>query len=70
MNLLPLAAEMTAGFTLFGVIIVGLCAEPDAACPKSVFCDAAAATPAAAVVRTKSRRLSFLFMMASLRELY
>src|SRR6266513_3013420 len=49
---LPLADEITTGLTLFGVITVG-------ACPKSVAGAAAAATPAAVVVWTNSRRLSF-----------
>src|SRR6185295_4376918 len=49
---LPLDEATTHGLTLFGVIMVG-------ACPKSVFGMAAAATPAAVVVWTNSRRLSF-----------
>src|SRR5262245_16644036 len=42
---------MTTGLTLFGVITVGACPNRDRG--------VAAATPATAVVRTKSRRFSF-----------
>jgi hypothetical protein len=59
-EVLPLPDATTTGLTLFGVITVG-------ACPKSVFGTAAAATPAAVVVWTNSRRLSF-FMPSSWRR--
>src|SRR5581483_3227224 len=56
--LLPLLDETTTGFTLLGVIIVGPWA-------KRVF-GVAAATPAAAVVCTNSRRFSFFGIWPSL----
>src|SRR6185503_1958134 len=59
LNWFPLLDAMTTGLTLLGVMTVG-------ACPKSVFGMAAAATPAAVVARTKSRRFSFF--MASIRR--
>src|SRR6188474_603811 len=57
---LPFPDATTHGLTLFGVIIVG-------ACPKRGFAAAAAATPAAAVDRTKSRRFGF-FMSTSFAD--
>src|SRR5436190_11884637 len=56
---LPLADATTHGFTPFGVIIVGLCAAAADAAP-SADCDVAAATLAAVVVRTNSRRFTFI----------
>jgi hypothetical protein len=52
LNLWPLLDATTSGLTLLGVITVGAWA-------KSGFAAAAAATPAAAVVCTNSRRFSF-----------
>src|SRR5436189_5712260 len=61
-NLLPLADEMTTGLTLFGVMTVG-------ACPKRDF-GVAATTPATAVLRTKSRRLSLLIKLLRGNRVY
>src|SRR4029450_6526089 len=64
---LPFPEATTHGLTLLGAITVGPCPEPvEGACPKSGFVAATAATPAAVVVRTKSRRFGF-FMSTSLR---
>src|SRR5438128_10021680 len=52
LNLLPFDDAITTGLTLFGVITVG-------AWPNSGLDADAAATPAAVVVFTKSRRFSF-----------
>src|SRR4051812_1386122 len=59
----PFDAATTTGLTLFGVIIVGAWPGPDAGCANSGLAAAAAATPAAVVVRTNSRRFSFLLIM-------
>src|SRR5450759_3314138 len=56
---LPLLDATTHGLTLLGVNIVGPCPELAKGWPNSVRGMAAAATPAAVVVRTKSRRFSF-----------
>src|SRR5947209_20049438 len=63
LNLLPFDDEITTGFTLFGVIIVG-------AWPNNGLDADAAATPAAAVVFTKSRRFSFVLIFAPRDGLY
>src|SRR5436190_20964298 len=56
----PLADATTHGLTVLDVMIVGPCAAAADAAP-SVDCDAAAAaTPAAVVVRTNSRRFTFI----------
>ena len=61
----PLFDAMTTGLTLFGVITVGAWPEPAEGSPNNVFGIAAAATVAAVVARTKSRRFSFLVMASS-----
>src|SRR2546423_9415914 len=60
---LPLDEATTHGLTPF-IITVGPCPDPVEGCAKSGLDAAAAATPAAAVVRTKSRRLSFFIAAA------
>ena len=62
---LPLAEATTHGLTPF-LITVGPWPELVEGCPKSGFVAAAAATPAAVVVRTNSRRFSF-FMSSPIR---
>src|SRR5438093_10613412 len=63
---LPLDEATTHGLTLFGVMITGPWPEPVEGWPNNGFVAAAAAMPAAAVVRTKSRRFSLLLINALL----
>src|SRR6266545_8431846 len=63
---LPFAEATTQGLTPF-VIIVGPWLELVEGCPKRGLVAAAAATPAAVVVRTKSRRFNFFMVISNLR---